>query len=93
MLYETVPLFLVPRTFVESALLVGLSYAQHFLAMPQDIEHWALSIESSGRWIAVLLYVPVTIMILRRPNVGVVPRPVERIANWLSSFTRFQSAH
>ncbi|MDB4884122.1 MAG: hypothetical protein JWL95_2888 [Gemmatimonadetes bacterium] len=70
MQYEAVPLFLVPRTFVESAILVACSYAQHFFgrylvsSMPTPEEHLQLS----GRWLALVMYIPVTIMVLRRPN-------------------------
>jgi hypothetical protein len=74
-LYETVPLFLVPRTFWQAATLVALSYGQHALVellMPAPRiagEYFDLS----GRLIAVMLYAPVTAMVLRRPNEGGVP--------------------
>lgn len=77
-LYEAVPLFLVPRTFYETAALVALSYTQHFLTMPQYMAAWALAVEDSGRGMALLLYIPVTIMVLRRPNEGALPARVER---------------
>ena len=50
LLYETVPLFLVPRTFRESALLVALSYvalrAVAYGGPYPDVAHYALA---SGR--------------------------------------------
>jgi hypothetical protein len=80
LLYETVPLFLVPRTFWQSAALVGLSYAVHYgtiaIVSPAGLrpEHMTMS----GRLIVLLLYLPCTIMVLRRPNEGVVPAWLER---------------
>lgn len=71
--YEAVPLFLVPRTFGEVWVLWACSYAQHFLGqyvvdrVPTGEEHLALS----GRWLALVMYVPATLMVLRRPNDGV----------------------
>jgi hypothetical protein len=83
--YEAVPLFLVPRTFVETAFLVACSYAQHFLGrffvsgMPTPEEHLRLS----GQWLALAMYAPATIMVLRRPNEGNAPAWIERaIARW-----------
>lgn len=68
LLYETVPLLLVPRTFRESALLVALSYvALYVTAQPHaDVAHYAIA---SGRTTTVLLYLPCMLMVLRRPNV------------------------
>jgi hypothetical protein len=85
-LYETVPLFLVPRTFPEAALLVALSYTQHFLTMPQYMSQWAPAIENSGRGIALLMYIPATIMVLRRPNEGALPASIERAVAQLGEF-------
>lgn len=73
--YEAVPLFLVPRTFGETWVLWACSYAQLFLgryfvhAAPTAAEH----LKISGRWLALVMYVPATIMVLRRPNEGAVP--------------------
>lgn len=68
LLYETVPLLLVPRTFRESALLVALTYvALHLSARPHpDVAHYAVA---SGRISVLLLYLPCVLMVLRRPNV------------------------
>jgi hypothetical protein len=85
LLYETVPLFLVPRTFWQSATLLGLSYVVHYLTvnlLPPDAlrpDHLNLS----GQLIVALLYLPCTWMILRRANEGTVPAWLERrIAQW-----------
>lgn len=85
MAYETVPLFLVPRTFAEAATLVALSYAQHELTLaltPTPWTHGAMT-AVSGQLFVLLLYVPATVMVLRRPNVGSVTRWLEeRLARW-----------
>jgi hypothetical protein len=84
-LYEAVPLFLVPRTFLETTVLVVCSYLQHWFGrffaagVPTAQEHVTLS----GRWLALSMYVPVTLMVLRRPNKGTLPAWLEeRIARW-----------
>jgi hypothetical protein len=80
MAYETVPLFLIPRTFWESAALVGLSYAQHHLTVmltPVPWTHEAMT-AVSGQFFVLLLYVPATIMVLRRSNAGPAPQWLER---------------
>jgi hypothetical protein len=83
--YETVPLFLVPRTFRQAALLLALSYAQYFLTAvlaPVPSSFSALQ-EITGRMLVFGLYVPATMMILLRPNEGPLPAWIEdRIASW-----------
>jgi hypothetical protein len=84
-LYEAVPLFLVPRTFWQAATLVALSYGQHAVAqtlMPEPrIQGEYMSL--SGRLIVLLLYIPVTAMVLGRPNEGRLPNWLERwIQGW-----------
>lgn len=82
--YETVPLLLVPRTFRESYIMLGLTfaaaagglYAGHGLPLADRID-------VSGRWIVWCLYLPATLMVLRRPNEGPMPARLERaIARW-----------
>jgi hypothetical protein len=89
MAYETVPLLLIPRTFWESAVLVGLSYTQHHLTVmltPVPWTHEAMT-AISGQLFLLLLYLPATIIVLRRPNVGPAPRWLElratRLPEWL----------
>lgn len=77
-LYENVPLFLIPRSFPEVATLVGLSYVQTLLTVDRDVIFWPQAMHDSGLWSAILLFVPATIMVLRRPNEGVVPAWIER---------------
>ena len=85
MAYETVPLLLIPRTFWEAALLVGLSFAQHHLTLaltPTPPTHEAMT-AISGQLFVLLLYVPATVMVLRRSNVGPVSPWLERrISRW-----------
>jgi hypothetical protein len=92
--YEAVPLFLVPRTFLESWILWVCSYAQHFLGqyfverLPTPEEH----LELSGRWLAIIMYIPVTLMVLRRPNEGRIPGWIERRMSALPAWLRGESA-
>lgn len=81
LLYEAVPLFLVPRTLRETELLVFLSYVA--LGLMPHTGAFAANIDASGRIIVLLLYIPATLMVLRRPNAGPIPSSIEqRIAHW-----------
>jgi hypothetical protein len=87
MLYSTVPLFLVPRTFRETATLVTISYVVFY-----TIEALLPAQRTAPEYLAVSapltvigMYLPVTLMILRRPNNGAVPIRLERaITHWPS---------
>jgi hypothetical protein len=71
MLYETVPLFMVPRTFWQATVLFALSYASHYVTEwiePQQLHARIQNMNVSGQMIVLFLYLPATIMILRRPN-------------------------
>src|SRR5439155_6110057 len=68
--YETIPLFLIPRTWGQAWMLWALgllAYGAQWAAGPyaSQAAYWA----SGAQWIVVLLYVPCLILILRRPNV------------------------
>jgi hypothetical protein len=83
--YETVPLFLVPRTAGEAALLSVASFAvqtrldQVIPTLSSDRSRF----EFSARLLAWVIYPLATVMVLRRPNVGPVPGWIERrIAAW-----------
>jgi len=70
-LYEAVPLFLVPRTFWQSVALVTLSYIGHGWVrahLPPGYNE-GLSYQLVGQAMIWSLYLPATILILRRPNV------------------------
>jgi hypothetical protein len=85
MAYEMVPLLLVPRTFWEAAILVLLSYVRHYLSLvltPMPWTHHGMEVVA-GRLFVLLMYFPATVLILARPNEGVVPLWLEkRIAAW-----------
>lgn len=80
--YEMVPLFLVPRTFWQTALLVALSHAQYYLTLALTPTPWThAGMEAvTGQLFVLLLYLPATVMVLRRPNEGKVPACLERWA-------------
>ena len=83
LLYETVPLFLVPRTLREAALSPLLSYAGIWWLVHQPLLSAAHRLVLSGQMEVVLLYLPCTLMVLRRPNQGPMPAWLEqRIAAW-----------
>jgi hypothetical protein len=81
--YDTMPLFLVPRTWKESAVLSGASTLQlmfmtvyPIVAGPFDSHaDWLVM---NGRASAILLYLPATVMVLRRANEGTLPAWLER---------------
>jgi hypothetical protein len=79
LLYETVPLFLVPTTIPEGGVLWLGSWLVALwihLAGPfrSDPERFVVSAQAIG----VCLYVPALLMVLRRPNCGEVPRWLDR---------------
>ena len=87
-LYETVPLFLVPRTFPETALLVALSYVQFYVVAAVPVSDWGSQTVLSGQATAILMYMPATAMILRRPNEGKLSPWLERQVPYLPSWLR-----
>ena len=71
LLYETVPLFLVPLSLVEGGILwLGSWVAAAWVALsgpfPSELERFTTSARAIG-W---CMYLPCVIMILRRPNIG-----------------------
>src|SRR4051795_7151893 len=67
--YETIPLFLIPRTWPEAWILWALGFAAYgaqWLSGPyaSQAAYWA----SGAEWIVALLYLPCLAMILYRPN-------------------------
>lgn len=91
LLYETVPLFLVPETIVQGGVLwlgswlVGLS---QWIGSPFSTE--LARYTASEHAIGWLMYFPCVVMILRRPNVGPAPLWLEsqlcawRLPAWIS---------
>jgi hypothetical protein len=70
LLYEMVPLLLIPRTWREMLLLVGLSLIVGVLALQQDPSHH-LTAAITTLWpvFLLLIYLPCLILVLRRENV------------------------
>ena len=71
LLYESLPLFLIPETWQESVLLVALTWIARTVSVrlgpyPTLAAHTA----TSATVIVALCYLPCLIMILRRPNEG-----------------------
>jgi hypothetical protein len=82
LLYETVPLFLVPATILEGGVLwLGswLAALTIYVAAPSDFGSTRFPVSANA--IGVFLYLPCAVMILRRPNRGNIPQRLER---WLS---------
>jgi hypothetical protein len=80
-LYETVPLLLIPRRWWEAVLLVIASYAVLGWAMRvplTDYTYYASHMANSAAAIALMLYPLATLMVLRRPNEGYIPEWMER---------------
>jgi hypothetical protein len=77
MLYETVPLFLIPRTWPEGLILAGLSVATNWVisaGMPyRDYADW---MNASGQAIVYLMYLPCVVMILRGRRDSLSPPPL-----------------
>jgi hypothetical protein len=91
LLYETVPLFLVPASIKEGGVLwLGSWLAAMWLSAAGPYENDLERFTMSARAVGWCLYLPCVIMILRRPNVGDGPQWVDR---WLdrASFLRTTS--
>lgn len=84
LLYETVPLFLIPRTLRESATLTVASYLVAFYTVRYgEAATYTDALSMSGLMIVWFLYLPATLMVLLRPNEGTVPAWLElRINQW-----------
>jgi hypothetical protein len=72
--YETLPLFLVPQTWLEACVLLAgttLAVILHGVGAPYaSATEW---VAASGVWTIWCVYLPCLVMVLRRPNVGGVP--------------------
>lgn len=79
LLYEALPLFLVPESWRQSILLAALNWVAQILVITfQPYDSLADRAMMSATLSVALLYLPCLIMILRRPNEGAVPAWVER---------------
>lgn len=79
LLYEALPLFLVPASWGQSLALVALNWvAQIAVITLQPYDSLADRARMSATVSVALLYLPCLIMILRRPNEGDVPNWITR---------------
>ena len=84
--YEWIYLFLVPRAWHEALLLTAASWgALTWVLVHHPMNDFPRFITANGQAAVIALYIPATIMVLRRPNEGTVPAWLERrIAGWPS---------
>jgi hypothetical protein len=79
LLYETVPLFLVPATIVEGGVLwLGSWLVAAWMHVAGPFPSDPHRFIASGTAIGWLMYLPCALMIIRRPNAGPLPRWLER---------------
>ena len=85
--YEAVPLLLVPRTTRQMLILAALSYVPLALVDTAALPDLPSRVDAAGRVITVALYLPALLMVLRRPNEGVMPTWLEArlaaVPSWL----------
>jgi hypothetical protein len=89
LLYETVPLFLVPLSIAEGGTLwLGSWIAALWVSLSgpfaSDLARFTVSVDAIG-W---CLYFPAVIMVLRRPNVGPAPAFLDRLVRRLGGDRR-----
>jgi hypothetical protein len=82
LLYEALPLFLVPRTWRESILLTIGSYGVLGWVAHANPANLAARHVATGSAMVLLLYLPATVMVLLRSNEGPLPSWLER---WTAS--------
>ena len=84
LLYETVPLGLVPRGWKQASLYMVTGHVIWRYLLAQN--PWPVRAEyvtASGTLYTIFMFIPLTAMVLKRPNEGRVPAVVERaIARW-----------
>jgi hypothetical protein len=77
--YETVALFLIPRGSRQVLALVVLSYCVlGVVELGQPYASIGERVDAYGQAITLLLYLPATILVLRRPNAGPLSQSIER---------------
>jgi hypothetical protein len=78
-LYEAVPLFLIVSSVKEGALLALLCGAVFFGAQASQTHlERGMYLHLVQQWMVLLIYIPCTVMVLRRPNEGELPS----LLNW-----------
>jgi hypothetical protein len=85
--YDELPLWLVAQTHREAMLLVLTSWLG-WLAW--NIASPGPRVPDSAPWAVAALYLPATLMLLRRPNAGQIPPGIERIAAHFPPWLRGQ---
>jgi hypothetical protein len=81
--YELVPLFLIPRGWKECASLVVLSYLLWWLVRWQAPTDFYSTVMAYTKAAVPTIYLPCTLMVLRRPNEGRLPTWLEaRLLRW-----------
>jgi hypothetical protein len=81
--HEAVPLCLVPRGWLESAAFAALGWAMVWWAKLAPMPTMDTTVARYGQAFVLFLYLPATIMVLRRPNEGPLPQWLEsRISAW-----------
>jgi hypothetical protein len=68
LLYETVPLLLIPRGWREVTLLTALTWGVHGWVESHGPLTFAQTAPVTGRAVTLALYLPCVLMVLRRPN-------------------------
>lgn len=86
LLYEALPLFLIPRTTGEAVVLLVASDAAQVVAA--YVSGGALATAGAGLW---LLYLPAVLIVLRRPNEGTLPASLERLLRSWPAWIRGRS--
>lgn len=93
-IYETLPLFLVPQRRVEIIALAALSDVVYLLLTPYSLQHDAGAYLAVARpAIAWLMYLPAVAMTLIRPNVGRAPPIIESFARRAPAWIRGSPPH
>jgi hypothetical protein len=83
--YEALLLFLIPRGWLESGTLVVLSYVMYMVAVRGGPTTFAVRTFDFGHAVTWTMYIPATLMVLRRPNEGRIPAALDsRIRSWPS---------
>jgi hypothetical protein len=86
LLYEALPLFLVPASWAQALLLLALNWAAEITVITLGPYNSLIERAKMNGVVSVtLLYIPCLIMILRRPNEGEVPAWIDRGAACISS--------
>lgn len=86
-IYATLPLFLIPKSFRESLVMTTLNNAAFlFIMMVLGTPRSTAENYYNGDALVALCYLPSLIMILRRPNQGSVPNWLERVIARIRAF-------